>query len=202
VSFHPEMPYEEGLRKSERLLPAKGEPFAFTEANRARLEEIARRYPEDRRKSALLPALYLVQEQQGYITAAAMRHVAEVIGVTPAEVEDVVTYYTMFRTAPAGKYVLHVCRTLSCALRGAERVTEELARTLGIKVGETDPTGTFTLLEMECLGACDKAPVVMVNDHWHECVAPGDAAALVEDLREKGETALTGCHLDVERRRK
>ena len=70
----------------------------------------------------------------------------------------------MFFREPVGKYVVQVCRTLSCALRGAERVTAELERTLGIKVGETDPTGTFTLMEMECLGACDRAPVVMVNN--------------------------------------
>ena len=78
----------------------------------------------------------------------------------------------MFFTKPVGKYVLNVCRTLSCALLGAERVTEALSEALGVKPGETDPTGTFTLLEVECLGACDRAPVVMVNDDWHERLAP------------------------------
>ena len=101
-----------------------------------------------------------------------MRHVAQQIRCTAAEVEDVVSYYTMFYTRPVGKYVLNVCRTLSCALLGAERVTEELSAKLGIKPGETDPTGTFTLMEVECLGACDRAPVVMVNDDWHERLAP------------------------------
>ena len=98
-----------------------------------------------------------------------MRHVAEAIGCTPADVEDVVTFYTMFYTRPVGRYVLQVCRTLSCALMGAERVTEELSAALGVKAGETDAAGEFTLLEVECLGACDRAPVVGVNDHWHEC---------------------------------
>ena len=142
-----------------------------------------------------------MQEQQGYITASAIRHVAEVIGCTPAEVDDVVTYYAMFFRQPVGKYVVQVCRTLSCALRGAERVTEELSKTLGIEVGETNPTGTFTLMEMECLGACDRAPVVMVNnEHWHECQSPEDAARLLEDLKARGAAALTGCHLAVEKR--
>ena len=98
----------------------------------------------------------------------------EVIGCTTAEVEDVVSYYVMFHRNPVGKYVLQVCTTLSCALAGAERVIEELQHKLGIKVGETDPTGMFTIQQMECLGACDRAPVMMVNnDHWHEQLEAG-----------------------------
>jgi NADH-quinone oxidoreductase E subunit len=193
------MPYGSGLHKSARKLPAMGEPFDFTPENRARLEDIARRYPPERRRSALLPALYIVQRQQGYISANAMEKVAEVIGVTPADVEDVVSYYAMFYDQPVGKYVLQVCRTLSCALNGAERLTEALSKTLGIRPGETDPTGMFTLIEVECLGACDRAPVVMVNDEWHECAQPGDVAKLVDDLRAKGPSAVTGCHLCIEK---
>ncbi len=200
MSFHPEMRYESGQHVSRRELRPEGEPFAFTPGNRERLERVATHYPPEHRRSAVIPALYIVQEQQGYITASAIRHVAEVIGCTPAEVDEVVTYYAMFFRQPVGKYVVQVCRTLSCALRGAGRVTEEIARTLGIKVGETDPTGTFTLMEMECLGACDRAPVVMVNnEHWHECQSPEDAARLLEDLKTRGPAALTGCHLRVEK---
>jgi len=199
VSFHPEMRYESGLHVSQRQVRQEGEPFAFTPANRERLEQVAAHYPPEHRRSAVIPALYIVQEQQGHITASAIRHVAEVIGCTPAEVDDVVTYYAMFFREPVGKYVVQVCRTLSCALRGAERVTAELERTLGIKVGQTDPDGTFTLMEMECLGACDRAPVVMVNnDHWHECQSPEDAARLLEALKAEGEAALSGCHLKKE----
>ena len=91
MTFHPKMPYETGLHRSARQLPDPGEPFAFTPERRARLEEIAARYPPERRRSALLPALHLVQHQQGHVSARAMEHVAEVIGVTPAEVEDVVS---------------------------------------------------------------------------------------------------------------
>jgi NADH-quinone oxidoreductase subunit E len=128
-----------------------------------------------------------------------MRHVAQQIGCTAAEVEDVVSYYTMFFTRPVGKYVINVCRTLSCALLGAERVTEELSAKLGIKPGETDPTGTFTLLEVECLGACDRAPVVMVNDDWHERLAPEQSARFIDEIRAKGQAAFTGCHLRKEK---
>jgi NADH-quinone oxidoreductase E subunit len=200
VSFHPELPYGSGHGVSARERRVEGEPFAFTPENRARLERVAAHYPPEHRRSAVIPALYIVQEQQGFVSAPAIRHVAEVIGCTPAEVDDVVTYYAMFFRRPVGRYVVQVCRTLSCALRGAERVTQELSRALGIGVGETDPTGTFTLMEMECLGACDRAPVVMVNnDHWHECLEPGDAARLLEDLRARGPEALSGCHLKVDK---
>jgi NADH-quinone oxidoreductase E subunit len=202
MSFHPLMSYDERFHKSERKLLDEGPPFAFTPERRAKLDDIITKYPTDRKPSAVLAALYLVQEQQGYLTASGMRHVAGILGLTPAEVDDVATYYVMFYKAPVGKYVLQVCRTLSCALLGAERVTESLSEKLGINVGETDPSGMFTLLEFECLGACDRAPVVMVNnEHWHECLKPEDAARLVDEIRNKGEAAVSGCHLMVERKR-
>jgi NADH-quinone oxidoreductase subunit E len=196
MSFHPQMPYgTPDWHKSARTLADEGPAFAFTPENRRRLEEIASHYPPERRVSAVLPALYLVQEQQGHVTGNAMAHVAEVIGCSRAHVEDVVSYYVMFFTKPVGKYVLQVCRTLACALNGAERVTAELCRQLGVTPGETDAGGEFTVMEMECLGACDRAPVVMVNnEHWHECQSPEAVEALLRQLRTKGIAALTGCH--------
>ena len=199
MTFHPSMDYGRGHHKSARALPEEGPVFTYTDENRAKLEEICARYPPEQRKSAILAALYLAQHQQGYLTRNAMKHVASAIGCTPADVEDVVTYYTMFYTRPVGKHVLLVCRTLSCALMGAERVTEELSKTLGIAPGETDNAGEFTLLEVECLGACDRAPVVGVNDHWHECQKPEDVRALIDGLRQRGPAVLTGCYLKVER---
>jgi NADH-quinone oxidoreductase subunit E len=200
MSFHPRMPYGEGWHKSDRVLPAEGPAFAFTEANRAKFEEVASHYPPEQRKSAILAALYLAQEQQGYVSQQVIGHVAEVIGCTAADVEDVVSYYVMFFTKPVGTYVLQVCRTLSCALNGAERVTEALCRHLHVRPGETDASGTFTVQEFECLGACDRAPVVMVNnDHWHEGLKPEDVPAFVEALRTRGLAALNGCHLVKEK---
>ena len=201
MSFHPIMPYREGFQQSDRVLMPKGEPFAYTPERAAQLEDICSKYPPERRKSAVLAALYLVQDQQGSLTANALRHVAQFLRITPAEVEDVATYYVMFFRAPVGKYVLQVCRTLSCALAGAELVTESLSEKLGIKVGDTDASGLFTLLEFECLGACDRAPVVMVNnEHWHEKATPESCAKLVDDLKSKGVSVLSGCHLKVESR--
>ena len=200
MTFHPLMPYKEGFQKSDRVLLEKGEPFTYTPERAAELENICSKYPPERRKSAVLAALYMVQDQQGYLTANALRHVAQFLRITPAEVEDVATYYVMFYKAPVGKYVLQVCRTLSCALAGAERVTECLSAKLGIKNAETDPSGMFTLMEFECLGACDRAPVVMVNnEHWHERATPETCSQLVDDLKARGISALSGCHLKVER---
>jgi NADH-quinone oxidoreductase E subunit len=194
------MAYDATFHKSARQLEDEGPPFVYTPENRERFEAIVKRYPPDRRRSAVLPALYLAQHQQGYITANAIRHVAELLGITRADVEDVVSYYTMFYRKPVGTFVINVCRTLSCAVNGAERVTEELCAKLAIKPGETDRSGTFTLMEVECLGACDRAPVVMVNDAWHECLQPDAASKLVDDLRARGEAALSGCVHVVEKR--
>ena len=198
MSFHPKMAYDATFHKSVRELTEPGEPFVYTADNLAKFNEIIVRYPSEQKRSAVLPALYLVQHQQGHITSNAMRYVAGLLEITPADVEDVVSYYTMFFTKPVGKYVLSVCRTLSCAVNGAGRVTDEICRALDIKPGQTDTTGTFTLLEVECLGACDRAPVIMINDAWQERQRPEDVKRLLDDVRAKGEAALTGCHLVVE----
>jgi len=202
MSFHPLMVYDPAkFQQSERQVVEEGPAFELTPERRATLEDLLTKYPPDRKRSAVLAALYLVQEQQGYLTGNAMRHIAPLLDLTPAEVEDVATYYVMFYKEKVGKYVLQVCRTLSCALNGAERVTEALSEKLGIGVGETDPSGMFTLLEFECLGACDRAPVVMVNNElWHECLKPEDAGKLVDEIKAKGDAALSGCHLNVEKR--
>ena len=200
MSFHPLMVYDAAhFHKSDRRLLDEGVPFVFTAERRAQLDDILTKYPPDRKRSAVLAALYLVQEQAGYLTASGMRHIAPLLDMTPAEVDDVATYYVMFFKEPVGKFVVQVCRTLSCALAGAERVTEALSEKLGLKVGETDPSGTFTLLEFECLGACDRAPIVMVNnEYWHEKATPQSCGKLVDDLKSRGAAALSGCHLKVE----
>jgi NADH-quinone oxidoreductase subunit F len=200
MSFHPAMPYGTGeWHRSQRKTLPEGPEFQYTPENRQRFEDFAAHYPPEFRKSAILHALYLVQEQQGYISANSTRHVGDVIGCSTADVEDVVSYYVMFFRNPVGKYVLQVCNTLSCALAGSERVIEELEQKLGIKAGETDPTGMFTIQPMECLGACDRAPVVMVNnDYWHEELEPEQAGAFVDRIEADGVKAVSGCHLDIE----
>ncbi len=202
MSFHPQMEYAPARwHRSERKLAEPGEEFRYTAENQAKFDELVTHYPQEERKSAIIYALFLVQQQQGYISGASMRFVADQIRCSAADVEDVVSYYTMFYTKPVGKYVINVCRTLSCALLGAERVTEEIGEKLGIHPGQTTADGMFTLMEVECLGACDRAPVVMINDdHWHERLAPEQAGAFVDDIKKRGRAAFTGCHLHVEKK--
>ncbi|HEX4914850.1 MAG TPA: NADH-quinone oxidoreductase subunit NuoF [Vicinamibacterales bacterium] len=201
MSFHPAMPYgTERWHRSERQTLPEGPEFSFTPERRAEFERLAAHYPPEHRRSSVLYALYLAQDQQGYISANAARHVAEVVGITTADVEDVVSYYVMFHRAPVGKYVLQVYTTLSCALAGAERVLESMEQVLGIKAGETDPSGLFTIQQMECLGACDRAPVMMVNNNeWHEHLQPEQVAGLVDRMKTDGIKALSNCHLCEQR---
>jgi NADH-quinone oxidoreductase subunit E len=201
MSFHPLMVYDpQHFQRSERKVVDEGPAFTFTPERRAALDDLLTKYPPDRKRSAVLAALYLVQEQQGHLTGNGMRHVAGILGLSPAEVEDVASYYVMFFKEKVGTYVLQVCRTLSCALAVAERDTEALSDKLGIAPGETDASGMFTLLEFECLGACDRAPIVMVNnEHWHEKATPESCGTLVDDLRSHGAAALSGCHLRIEK---
>ena len=128
---------------------------------RERMEAVASRFPQ--RLSALIPILYLVQQQHGYVTKAGMELAAEVLGTTPAYVDSVASFYTMLYRQPVGKYVLQVCRTLPCALRGAEDIIAYLQERLGVKPGETTPDQQFTLETVECLAACHVAPLMMVN---------------------------------------
>ena len=143
MTFHPQIDYRE-LHRSKRQMPVddgKAVRVYAGEPRTARGDREAVSAGPAGRRSAILPALYLVQRQIGYVSLSAVQHVASVIGCTAADVEDVVTFYTMFYTRPVGKYVVQVCRTLPCALRGAERVTEELMEALGTEPNGTDPSG-------------------------------------------------------------
>ena len=129
---------------------------------RERMEAIAARFPQ--RLSALIPILYLLQQQYGHVTNAGIELAAEVLGTTPAYVDSVASFYTMLHRQPVGKYVLQVCKTLPCALMGAGEVIAFLEEKLGSKPGETTPDRLFTLQTVECLAACHVAPLMMVND--------------------------------------
>ena len=171
MSFHPLMAYDAALPEvGAQDRATRAPPFTFTPERRAaagrHADEVSAR-PEAL-GGARARSIWC-RSSRAISPATACATSREILDMTPAEVEDVATYYVMFFQEPVGKYVLQVCRTLSCALLGAERVTEALSEKLGIKVGETDASGLFTLLEFECLGACDRAPIVMVNnEHWHE----------------------------------
>ena len=154
----------------------------FTGANQTRLEETLARYPTKR--AALLPALWIVQESRGWISDQAMAEVAEVLELTPAYVKGVVTFYTMYHQHPVGTYFIQVCTTTPCNLCGAEEVVRALLEQTGCNdLGATSPDGRYTVIEVECLGACGFATPILVNDDFIESVTPAGVPALLERYR-------------------
>jgi len=144
-------------------------------------EEILPRYPST--KSAILPVLWAIQNEQGFICRDAMLYVAEVLGLPPSHVYGVLTFYTMFRREPIGKYHLQVCRTASCEVMGSREVVERIKERLEIGIGETTPDRLFSLSEVECLGCCEIAPAIQVNEDNYGPMTPEKVDLLLEDLR-------------------
>jgi len=154
----------------------------LSEELRARADELVARYPL--RRSALLPLLYLVQAEQGHVSREGMQEVADILDLTTAEVEAVATFYTMFKKAPAGRWLVSVCTNVSCALAGGRELYDRAVEELGEGSREVTPDGLFTVEEVECLGACDQAPVVQVNYCSYARVDPERLRALIAGLRE------------------
>jgi NADH-quinone oxidoreductase subunit E len=153
----------------------------FTAENTAVAEEIIGRYP--RRKSALIPLLHLAQEQDGHVTEDAMEHIAEMVGVTPAEVLGTASFYEMFKREPVGDYLLNVCTNISCMLAGGEELLAHLERRLNIRAGSTTTDGKFTLEDVECIAACTEAPCLQVNYRYFHRITNAQADELIDDLR-------------------
>src|SRR5688500_17282137 len=149
----------------------------FTPKNKAAFEKIVARYPVKR--SALLPTLHLLQEQEGYITREGMEYAATLLGLTPAQVHDTASYYTMYRFAPEGKVHLEFCTNLSCALAGADDLLAEACRRLEVREGGTTADGRFTVRRVECLAACGGAPAVQVSGEWVEHARPEDLSPIL-----------------------
>ena len=153
----------------------------LTDHNVTVAREIVSCYPK--RKSALIPLVHLSQEQNGYVTDEAMRHIAELIDVTPAEVYGTASFYEMFRFEPTGRYLINVCGTMSCQLMGADELMHHAEHTLGIRAGSTTPDGLITLQHAECQAACTEAPTLQVNYRHRSRVTPESFDQLVADLR-------------------
>ncbi len=151
----------------------------FTGDCRAELDRILERYPT--KQAGLLPALWIVQEARGWISGDAIVEVAEVLGLTPAYVEGVVTFYTMYHRHPVGRHFIQVCTTTPCNLCGAEGVIEALLEHTGCDdLGATSPDGRFTVVEVECLGACGFATPILINDQFIENVTPEKVPELLK----------------------
>jgi NADH-quinone oxidoreductase E subunit len=137
----------------------------FSVHTQKKIGELMACYPK--KEAALLPLLHLIQREFGFISEEAEKKAAEILGLKPMRVREVVTFYTMFYQKPAGKYLIQACSNLSCTLRGAETLIDYLKKKLGIQVGETTADGKFTLATVECLGACEQAPCLMVNFDYY-----------------------------------
>ena len=154
----------------------------LNETNTKSAREIIAKYP--RPKSALIPLLHLSQEQNGYITREAMQHLGELVGVTSAEVYGTATFYEMFKFEPVGKYLINICRTMSCALMGANELMHHAEKKLGVNAGGTTSDGMFTLAHAECQAACTEAPTLQVNYRYRLRVTPTDLDNLIDNLRD------------------
>jgi NADH-quinone oxidoreductase E subunit len=137
----------------------------FKESAKKELEKILGRYPN--RQAALLPALYLAQREFGYVSEDAITLLSKSTGLSRARIYGVASFYTMFNKQPVGKYFIQVCSNISCAMMGATGLFEFLSERLGIKEGETSKDGKFTLVKVECLGACGEAPMMQVNNDYY-----------------------------------
>jgi len=149
--------------------------------NLAVAAEIIARYP--RPKSALIPLLHLAQEQDGWVTDEAMEHIAELVGVTPAEVLGTCSFYEMFKREPVGRYLVNVCTNISCQLLGGEELLHHAEQTLGVKAGSTTADGMFTVEDVECIAACTEAPCLQVNYRYRHRITHDELDQLIEDLR-------------------
>ena len=166
------------------------ETIAFRPETMEQVHKIIARYPEGQQKSALIPLLHVAQKEfGGWLAVPVMDYVAEILSIQPIEVYEVATFYTMFNMKPVGKYVLEVCQTGPCMLKGSDGIIKHIKETLNINVGETTPDGLFTLKTVECLGACGYAPMLQLGDFYHEHLT-NEKVTEILNLCRAGQVAL------------
>lgn len=153
----------------------------LTEKTRLAILELQQKYPEKR--SALIPALHLAQSEMGYLSRETQNEVANLFNIDPNEVNSIVTFYDMFFERPVGKHLIHACKNVSCMLRGADGLIEKLCHKLQVKPGETTADGQFTVILSECLAACDKAPMLLVDDQVVGPVQESDLDHLISEAK-------------------
>ena len=153
----------------------------FSQEALKKFQQTVSRYP--RKEAAMLPVLYLAQEEFGYLSHEAIEYVARLMDLSPARVYGVVTFYTMLNMKPVGKYHVQVCRTLPCALVRAEKITAIVKSKLGIQAGETTPDKKFTLSEVECLASCGTGPMMQINDDYYENLTEAKAEEILGSLK-------------------
>ncbi len=152
----------------------------LSETARQKIQALMARYPQ--RRSALIPSLQIAQDEVGYLPPDVLQEIAEVFELSPNEVYEVASFYTMLHKKPVGKYVIQVCTNISCLLCNSEEIMSHLRKRLGIKPGETTADSRFTLVEVECLASCGTAPVVQINENYHENLTPEILDKILDDL--------------------
>ena len=155
--------------------------FKFTQENLEKVNDAVKRYPE--KQAAVMPALWIAQEQNGWISNEVMKEVASVLGINPEDVLGVVTFYTMYHQKPMGKYHLQVCTNVSCMLRGAYDIYESVKKNLGIDNMQVTPDQKFSLEEVECMGSCGTAPMIAVNEDFYENISLDRLNKIIEDIK-------------------
>ena len=155
--------------------------FNYTPENELKFQEYVSRYPKI--DSCMLPALWLVQEQEGWVSPEAMVYVADKLRKTPIQVYEVATFYTMFNLKPIGKYHIELCKTLSCRLCGSQKIKNHIKETIGIEAGQTSQDGLFHLSEVECMGACGGAPMFALNGEYHEKLTIQKVDELIKECK-------------------
>jgi NADH-quinone oxidoreductase subunit E len=160
----------------------------FSDIKLKEVEQIIRRFPEGRQKSALIPVLHLAQEEfGGWLSAETMDYVASLLKLEPIEVYEVATFYSMYNLKPVGRYMFEVCQTGPCMLRGSDDIIKYIFEKLGIKPGETTADGMFTLKTVECLGACGYAPMMQLGKNYREYLTREKVDAVIKECRSKAE---------------
>lgn len=157
-------------------------PFEFSAKSLRRIEAILSNYPEAHKAAAVIPVLDLAQRQHGWLPLSAMNRTAELLGMSRMRVYEVATFYTMFNRSPVGKYHVQVCTTTPCMLCDSTGIVDTIRKKLGIEVGETTKDGMFSLVEVECLGACVNAPMVQINDNYYEDLTPKDMEFILDEF--------------------
>lgn len=170
--------------------------FEFSAENKAWADKIIARYPAGRQQSAIVPLLDIAQRQSGgWLPRAAMEYLADLLGMAVIRVYEVASFYTMFNMAPVGKHLVQVCTTTPCWLRGSDAVLAACKSRLGIDINQTTPDGQFSLMEVECLGACVNAPMIQVNDDFYEDLT-AETTLKVLDALARGESPKTGPQIE------
>jgi NADH-quinone oxidoreductase subunit E len=160
----------------------------FSEENSRRIPGIIARYPEKR--AALLPLLWMVQEEHGYVSEQGMTEVARLLDLTPPQVFQTISFYTMYNTKPIAKFHIQVCRSLMCALIGTNDLLRWIRAKLGIKPGETTPDQLFTLTQVECLASCATGPMMQINEDYYEALTQDKLNRILDDLKREGRCPL------------